>query len=306
MLFGVEPPLYTKPAGYVPPPATTAGMQGMSGAASGSGPSSSNANNANSNPYAAYGVQQQQQQPMAAGQQQQQQPPPPGGPTGGFFARPPTDPVLAGHSIWGGAYAAASGSGNSASSSRPPGSPAGAAAAAGVGGQRPPSPYGGSGGTQQQQQQQSTDPKQLQVDGIKQQFQVCVGIWACITVCGLLLTEESRCSVVGLHGSCVVLCVCSHTAATPITVKFLWRHDRMSLPRIVCLPASTMLPAGSCLSCAGRAPAGWAGSLQQVRLACLYLPGLDLILLKGPVSCAQVLIQKWPLIAPLPPSPHMS
>jgi hypothetical protein len=155
MLFGAEPPLYTKPPGYVAPP--TAGLPG-------SGPSSSGPS---SNPYAAaYGQPQQQhptqqQHPMAAQQQQQlqagiQQQQAAAGQAGGFFARPPPDPVLAGHNLWGGAYAAASGG----SSSRPPESP-GAAAAVGQG---PPSSYG---------MGPPPDPKQLQVEGVKQKFQVC-------------------------------------------------------------------------------------------------------------------------------------
>lgn len=163
MLFGAEPPLYTKPAGYVAPPsAAIAGMPGSSGPSS-SGPSS--------NPYAAYGAQQQQQaaaqqqqQPLQAGVQQQQPAPGQAG-GGGFFTRPPPDPVLAGHSLWGGAYAAASGGSNN-SSSRPPESPGTAAAAAA--GQRPPSPYGGG---------PPPDPKQLQQDGIQQRFQVGGGVF---------------------------------------------------------------------------------------------------------------------------------
>lgn len=151
MLFGAEPPLYTKPPGYVAPP--TAGLPG-------SGPSNSGPS---SNPYAAYSQPQQQlptqqQHPMAAQQQlhagiQQQQAA--AGQDGGFFARPPPDPVLAGHNLWGGAYAAASGG----SSSRPPESPGAAAA-----GQGPPSPYGVG---------PPPDPKQLQVEGVRQKFQVC-------------------------------------------------------------------------------------------------------------------------------------
>jgi hypothetical protein len=165
MLFGAEPPLYTKPANYVPPP----GAAGYPG----SGPSSSGPSN---NPYAAYGQQsqvlpqqqQQQQQPLAAQQQppaglQQQQA---GGQPGGFFARPPPDPVLAGQALWGGAYSAAAAAATSGSNSRLPDSPGAAAAAAG--GQRPPSPYGAAGGP-------PPDPKQLQVDAIQQKFQVSHG-----------------------------------------------------------------------------------------------------------------------------------
>lgn len=145
MLFGAEPPLYTKPPGYVAPPSALPGS-----APGSSGPSS--------NPYAGFPQQQQQQQPGLPPQQPpQQQQQPPTGQLGGFFARPPPDPVMAGHSLWGGAYAAASGSMNSRPAAE------GAAGAAAAAGQRPQSPFGTG---------PPPDPKQAQVQDCKQKFQV--------------------------------------------------------------------------------------------------------------------------------------
>eukprot|EP00878_Enallax_costatus_P014141 GHUV01014790.1.p1 GENE.GHUV01014790.1~~GHUV01014790.1.p1 ORF type:complete len:436 (+),score=163.77 GHUV01014790.1:629-1936(+) len=106
MLFGAEPPLYSKPPGYEPPLTTAA-----------QGPSS--------NPYAGYPQQQPQHAQLQPGVQQQQL-----GGYPGAVAQQQQQPNagLASHSIWGAAYAAAAGS-----VARPPGPPAAGPATAAAG-----------------------------------------------------------------------------------------------------------------------------------------------------------------------------
>lgn len=142
MLFGAEPPLYTKPPGYVPPP----GQQ--------QGPGSSS-----SNPYAGYASMQQQQQ-----QGMMQHVPPPGGlqqqqhnggyPNHAAAQQQQPDPNLASHSLWGPAYAAATAAGSGV---RPPDAAAAAAAGMGYAARPPPPP--------------ALDPKQQQVEELKGSFQ---------------------------------------------------------------------------------------------------------------------------------------
>lgn len=151
MLFGAEPPLYSKPPGYVAPP--TAASQGPS-----------------SNPYAGFSQQQQshtqpgvqQQQlggyPSAAVAQQQQQP----------------DSGLASHSIWGAAYAAVTGSGG-----RPAAGPAPASGPA-IATSGPNSSLGY--GVQQTPPPPPIDPKQQQKEELNANFQVRCAAQIVVTV----------------------------------------------------------------------------------------------------------------------------
>lgn len=145
MLFGAEPPLYSKPPGYVAPQ-TGAPHQGPS-----------------SNPYAGYPQQPQPQvQPLPSIQQQQQ--------LGGYpnpsvaAPRPQADPGLASHSIWGAAYAAATAGGM-----RPPDAAAAANAAAATAG---PSSGPGYGMQQSPPPPPPVDPKQQQTEELEANFQV--------------------------------------------------------------------------------------------------------------------------------------
>jgi hypothetical protein len=157
MLFSAEPPLYTKPPGYVPPPVTAAApggphSSGSAGAAGGGAGSSSG------HPYYAAPYQQQQLAPAMQQQQQQQHLPAQQAAAAGsygFGQQSVPDQALAGHALWGGAYAAAAAATASGgnSSSRPPGPPPPPAAAAATA-------------------TQPVDPKQAQVDATVAQFQV--------------------------------------------------------------------------------------------------------------------------------------
>eukprot|EP00878_Enallax_costatus_P034739 GHUV01038567.1.p1 GENE.GHUV01038567.1~~GHUV01038567.1.p1 ORF type:complete len:217 (-),score=87.66 GHUV01038567.1:204-773(-) len=144
MLFGAEPPLYSKPPGYEPPLTTAA-----------QGPSS--------NPYAGYPQQQPQHAQLQPGVQQQQL-----GGYPGAVAQQQQQPNagLASHSIWGAAYAAAAGS-----VARPPGPPAAGPAAAAAG----PSSSSSLGyGVQQTPPPPPVaDPKQRQKEELIANFQAC-------------------------------------------------------------------------------------------------------------------------------------
>eukprot|EP00879_Flechtneria_rotunda_P001207 GHRR01001354.1.p1 GENE.GHRR01001354.1~~GHRR01001354.1.p1 ORF type:complete len:500 (+),score=179.45 GHRR01001354.1:389-1888(+) len=158
MLFGAEPPLYTKPPGYVAPTPGFAQEQGSS-----------------SNPYAKYNqpqqpsgvaqLQQQMQQPLPGMHQQQQRLGPQQYPNHTAAAQP--DPSLAGYALWGPAYAAATAAAANAgpAAARPPDvtlAP-GSSSSMGYGGLLPP------------QAAQPTPPppdlKQQQIDDLTNCFQ---------------------------------------------------------------------------------------------------------------------------------------
>lgn len=100
MLFGVEPPLYSKPPGYVPPPVQA--QQPPNSNQSYVGVSSYN-------PMMQHPHQQPQQQPspyLSSGSMPQPGPVSAASPSTTAMQSGQYDPALAGYSLWGGAYAA--------------------------------------------------------------------------------------------------------------------------------------------------------------------------------------------------------